>query len=115
MLNKKGRSSSARTHQASRGTDARSKRGLRAKNKDELGSDRDNTMSAKPAANKDEFGSRHNNDSRKEAQYKMGRESGWQNSSFRESGQDERAPTGERNKTGSRRKPKSGRSGTKGK
>lgn len=108
MLNNNGRSSSARTYQASRGTDARSKRGTRTKNKDELSSDRDNTMSVKPAANKDEFGSRHNQDMRKAEQYRMGREKGWQNSSFRESAQDERAATGKRNKTGTRRTPKSG-------
>ena len=78
-----------------RGTDVKATRGNYAKNKNQLGSDHDRRMSAKVGARQDEFGSEHNRDDRKKAQIERGRpKGGAQNPAFRESAQDERAPTG---------------------
>lgn len=90
----KGRTQSQRNSTTRRGVDAQATRGNQAKNKDKLGSDRDRTMSTKPAANRDEFGSRHNRDDRTRAQQKKGREGGHANLAFRESAQDVRKPKG---------------------
>jgi hypothetical protein len=87
---------------------SQSRRGRNAKNKDNLRSDRDDTMSAKPAARKDQFGSHHNEDNRKIHQRQLGRPpKGGHDLSFRESAQDLQ-PDRDGDKTPSdRRRPKS--------
>ncbi|MGN6369182.1 MAG: hypothetical protein ACTHN5_13055 [Phycisphaerae bacterium] len=102
------RPQSQRDSNQRRGTDARATRGLRAKNKDHLKSDRQENMAGKPGAQKDRFGSGHNRDEVRAQQKKFGRPRGKQDLAFRESPQEKRKVTGERNREPGRRGQKSG-------
>jgi hypothetical protein len=102
------RPQSQRDSNQSRGTDARAKRGLRAKNKDRLKSDRQENMAGKPGANKDQYGSRHNRDEVTSQQAVFGKPRGKQDYGFREGPQETRRVTGERNREPGRRRQKSG-------
>ena len=78
-------------------------RGKVAKNKDELKSDRDGTMSKNPAVQQDQFGSRHNVDEAKKQQRRGGQPGGPQDLAFRESAQDTQPDRGLKNKLPGRR------------
>jgi hypothetical protein len=102
------RPQSQRSSQQKRGTDARSQRGQQSRVRNTLKSDRDNTMSVKPAARRDQFGSRHHADDLKAHQRGKAAPGGKQDLSFRESAQDTQPDRGGRNKLPGGRGRKSG-------
>lgn len=90
------------------GKSAGAERGTHARNKNELKSDRDNTLSIKAGANKDQFGSGHNADARKIRQRKVDQPGGAQDLAFRESAQDVAPVRGKANRGRGSRTPKTG-------
>ena len=96
-----------------RGTDAQTSRGRGSHARNQLKSDKDNMMSAKPATVKDQFGSRHNQDSQKHHQHDLERARGerqrnGQDLALRESAQDTQRNRGSKNKLPGRRSRRSG-------